>query len=113
MGYDMDIDRLLLNGHVRLRKRFGGFIHIHVMGAPNPIAGLDAGEINSAITKAQFQALANGLNLIEPTALLLNFRAAPISSIKDDAITSFERGDVLNIGRLDENTILRHFCHAT
>jgi hypothetical protein len=46
------------------------------------------------------------------TTLFSDFGAAPIGSIKNDTVSGFKRGYILNTGWLDDNAILIHLGHA-
>ncbi|KAB2855235.1 MAG: hypothetical protein F9K46_15835 [Anaerolineae bacterium] len=58
------------------------------MGTPYPIADMDTRKMNRPFAETQFKVFANRLDLIQPSALFLDFGTAPIGSIKNNPVPS-------------------------
>ena len=111
-GNDSDFDGNATDRGGRLEVGFGGLGNVDVVGAPEKVAGVDAGEIDGAIGEGDFGTAALAKDLIEVAAFLLFGGAAPIGGIEDNPIAGLERGDALYLIEFDDDPIGQHFLDA-
>ena len=101
IGRRVHRERLLCDRRRRVKEGTCRAIQFRVMRAPHQIAGADAAAIHCVIGEAELQrAIQLRRHVINTAAFFVFLRAAPIGRVEHDAITGFQRSDLVRRRRL-------------